>query len=103
MNQSLLTLICPPSLERPVTDWLLEQEAISGFTSIQVHGHGSDPHRLSLIEQVEGRKKQIMFQVHLSSEITEDVINALKQNFKGIGIHYWLVPVTTAGSLSRNN
>lgn len=103
MNQSLLTIICPPSLERPVTDWLLEQEAISGFTSLQVHGHGSDPLALSLIEQVEGRKKQIMFQVHLSSEIAENVINALKQNFKGADIHYWLVPVTATGNLSRSN
>ena len=101
MNQSLLTLICPPSLERPITNWLLEHENISGFTSKQVYGHGSEPHTLNLIEQVEGRKKQIMFQTHLSSEIAEVIINDLKQNFKGTDIHYWLVPVIAAGDLNH--
>ena len=103
MNQSLLTLICPPSLERPITDWLLEQENISGFTSIQVHGHGSDPLAFSLIEQVEGRKKQIMFQIHIASKLENIFIDNLKQSFKGTDIHYWLVPVTAAGNLSQSS
>jgi len=103
MSQTLLTLICPPSLERPITDWLLGQEDVSGFTSMQAYGHGSDPHTLSLIEQVEGRKKQIMFKVHLSFKIAEEVINSLKQSFDGADIHYWLVPVTVAGSLSQSS
>lgn len=102
MSQSLLTLIFPPSLERPVTDWLLEREDVFGFTSMQNYGHGSEPATFSLIEQVEGRKKQIMFQIHVASEIAEVVINDLKQDFKGVKIHYWLVPVITSGNLSRD-
>ncbi len=103
MNQSLLTLICPPSLERPITDWLLEQEVVSGFTSLKVYGHGSDPLTLNLVEQVEGRKKQIMFQLHLTPEIVDVVINDLKHDFKGTDIHYWSTPIITSGNLSRNN
>lgn len=102
MNQSLLTIICPPSLERPLTDWLLEQETVSGFTSMQVSGHGSEPHTLTLIEQVEGRKKQIMFQSHMPSETAEAVINALKQDFTGTDVHYWIVPLTLTGNISRD-
>ena len=69
MNRVLLTIICPPSLERPITDWLLEQDVISGFTSIA----GTTvmvvfPDSLTLIEQVEGRKKQFMFQIHIPSD-----------------------------------
>ena len=78
MNRVLLTIICPPSLERPINDWLLEQDVISGFTSMQVHGHGSVPSSLSLIEQVEGRKKQFMFQIHIPSDIQDTVIKDLK-------------------------
>ncbi|RKZ47954.1 MAG: DUF3240 domain-containing protein [Gammaproteobacteria bacterium] len=101
MNQSLLTLICPPSLERPISTWLLEHEKISGFTTKQAYGHGSKPDTLDLIEQVEGRKKQIVFQIHVTSEIAEVIINDLKKDFKGTDIHYWLVPVIAAGQLDQ--
>ncbi len=100
MNRVLLTIICPPSLERPITDWLLEQDVISGFTSMQVHGHGSEPNSLSLIEQVEGRKKQFMFQIHISSDFQDIVIKDLKQTFNGAKIHFWIVPLIMAGRLS---
>jgi hypothetical protein len=101
MSQSLLTLVCPPSLERPITNWLFEQDMISGFTSMPAYGHGSDPATLSLTEQVEGRKKQTLFQIIISPEISEEVINLLKKDFKGTEIHYWLSPITSSGSLSK--
>ncbi len=100
MNRVLLTIICPPSLERPITDWLLEQDVISGFTSSQVYGHGSEPDSLSLIEQVEGRKKQFMFQLHISSDLQDTVIKDLKQTFNKTKIHFWVVPLLTSGRLS---
>ena len=65
------------------------------------YGHGSNPQKLSLIEQVEGRKKQVMFQVQLDSEIANTAINDLKQEFKGARIHYWLVPVIQTGMLGK--
>lgn len=100
MSQILLTLICPPSLERPVTDWLLEQENISGFTSMQAYGHGSNPSSLTLIEQVEGRKKHIKFEVHISVDFQDVIIKDLEENFKGTKIHFWIVPLIMAGRLS---
>lgn len=100
MNRVLLTIICPPSLERPVTDWLLEQDVISGFTSSQAYGHGSEPNSLTLIEQVEGRKKQFMFQIHIPSDFQDVVIEDLKQNFKETKIHFWVVPLVTSGKLN---
>ncbi len=98
-TQVLLTLICTPSLERTITDWLLDQEDLAGFTSMKINGHGSDPDSLSLIEQVQGSRKQIMFQIQMTSERAEVVINDLKLDLKGAKIHYWLVPVIDAGQL----
>ena len=98
-TQALLTLICTPSLERTVTDWLLEQEDFAGFSSMEVNGHGSDPESLNLIEQVRGSRKQIMFQVHMTSKRAEVAINDLKRELKDAKIHYWLVPVIDSGQL----
>lgn len=99
MTQALLTLICSPSLERPITDWLLNDDLVEGFTSLFVYGHGSHPHSLTLIEQVEGRKKQTMFQIHLSSNASEQLMERLRNDFGGAKIHYWLQPVVSGGPL----
>jgi len=103
MSESLLTLVCPPSLERPISDWLLEYENISGFTSMRAHGHGSDPRVLNLLEQVEGRKKQVMFQIHMNAVTAEEMMAEFKNAFKGTDIHYWLLPVIEAGHLDNNS
>ena len=103
MTQVLLSLTCPPSLERTITDWLLEQEDLTGFTSMHANGHGSDPESLNLIEQVQGSKKQIMFQIHMTSERAKKVITDLKQDLKDANIHYWLIPVLESGNLSAEN
>jgi hypothetical protein len=42
-----------------------------------------------------------VFQIHVTSEIAEVIINDLKKDFKGTDIHYWLVPVIAAGQLDR--
>ena len=101
MSETLLTLVCPPSLEQTINDWILEQDDIPGFTSMHVYGHGSDPKILSLSEQVEGRKKQVMFQIHMKAERANKAINDLKQDFPDTRIHYWLVPVLETGSLHK--
>lgn len=99
MNQALLIFVCPPSIERTVVDYLMEQPDIAGFTSSEAFGHGSDPQKLNLIEQVEGRKKQILFQVHMELECAKMTINRLKEDLKGTDVHYWLVPIIETGCL----
>lgn len=100
MTQVLLTLITSPSLESTITDWLLEQENIAAFTTVQAHGHGNDPESLSLIEQVEGRKKQIMFNIHLDLDLANSTVKDLKRDFKGAKVHYWLAPILDSGKLA---
>ena len=98
-NQVLLSLVISPEVEDPVVDWLLEQEQISGFTSLPVSGHGTSPHSMSLAEQVAGRRRQVMFQTYLEEPDAVALIKGLEEAFAGSGMHYWLTPVITSGHL----
>ena len=93
----LLTLIVPPSLEEPLVDWLLEFEPEYGFSSFPVNGHSSRQEGLTLAEQVGGRKKHIRFELHLPETATTGLVERLKADFAGAGLHYWVTPVLTHG------
>lgn len=96
----LLNLVVTPEVEDTVVDWLLEQESINGFSSASIAGHGSSEHAMSLAEQVAGRRRQVLFQVHLTCEQAQQVLSAIRQEFTGSGMHFWLVPVMEAGHLA---
>jgi len=101
MNEHcLLSLVAAPAIEDALVDWLLAQSALSGFTSAPVSGHGSSPHSMSLAEQVAGRRRQVLFQCHLSREQAVEIIAGLRAEFAGSGLHYWLVPIIDAGHLA---
>lgn len=95
----LLSIVVSPAIEDTIVDWLLDREEIPGFTSTPIYGHGSSIHSLSTQEQVTGRKKQVLFQVHMPSADAGTVIETLKQEFQGSGMHYWILPVSDAGHL----
>lgn len=94
---TLLTLIAPPSLEEPLVDWLLQFESRYGFSSYSVNGHSSRHEGLSLAEQVSGRKRQIRFEMHLPEGEWEPLIERLKRDFPGTGLHYWVSPILELG------
>jgi len=98
-QQFLVTINVPPLLEEAVVDCLLAIESADGFSSLVVSAHGSEHDTLSLAEQVAGRKKQIRFQMYVPEQQLEVLINQLKQNFSGAGIHYWVMPVLDSGSI----
>ena len=97
--QVLLSLVISPEVEDAVVDWLLEQEQISGFTSLPVSGHGTSIHSMSLAEQVAGRRREVMFQTYLEEGDAVALIKGLEETFAGSGMHYWLTPVITSGHL----
>lgn len=99
MQQCLLVLIVTPSIESAVIDWLLERDDITGFTSMPTNGHGVSVHSMTIEEQVAGRQKQIMFQMHLPEAVASDILMAAQQSFSGSGMHYWLSPVLSAGRI----
>jgi hypothetical protein len=98
-NLSLISIVVSTAIEDTLVDWLLEREEIPGFTSLPINGHGSSVRSLTLQEQVAGRKRQVLFQIYLSSQEARGIIEAMKQDFPGSGIHYWVVPVEDAGRL----
>lgn len=98
-NEVLLTLTVSPRLEDTVVDWLLSRDACYGFTSFPVAGHSCAPGGLTLAEQVSGRKKQVRFQMHLPSAEVPALLEQLRRDFAGSGMHYWISPVLDSASL----
>lgn len=94
----LLTLIVIPELEESVTDWLLMHQQIQGFTTHAASGHGSQ-HALTTAEQVSGKRKQVMFWIEIPTAHRETILTALKRDFNGQSIHYWLMPITETGTM----
>lgn len=97
IDHVLLTLLIPPSIEEAIVDWLLEVESDHGFSSFSVRGHSSSHLGLSLAEQVSGRKQQIRFEIHLPEATLPPLLEKLKQDFQGTGLHYWVVPLKDWG------
>jgi len=93
----LLNLVVTPEVEDAVADWLLEYPTVTGFSSYPISGHGSSEQRMTLAEQVAGRRRQLLFQLHLPCVDARALLSDIKQVFRGSGMHYWLVPVIDAG------
>jgi hypothetical protein len=95
----LINLVVSPEVEGPVTDWLLAQDRVSGFSSHPIAGHGSSEHSMTLAEQVAGKRRQVLFQLHMPCDEARALIDRIKSQFAGSGMHYWLQPVLESGHL----
>ena len=103
--QALLILIVTPKLEEVLVDFLLQQSAISGFTTAPANGHGTGHAaghgtvKLSLVEQVTGRQSRVQFMLHATLPVMHELIAALKAEFHHTDMHYILLPVLDAQSI----
>ena len=95
----LLNLVVAPEVEDSITDWLLEHVSVSGFSSHPIAGHGSSEHSMTLAEQVAGHRRQILFQLHLPCTDAHAMLEAIKADFHGSGMHYWLLPILASGHM----
>jgi hypothetical protein len=98
-TEYLLSIVCTPAQEELLIDWLLLQKGLTGFSTLRIHGHGVLGQQLSLTEQVTGRQAKVMFKLHATLSVLQNIIQGLKQDFTGTGLHYWLVPLLEAGHL----
>jgi len=98
-DYTLLSLVVSPLVEDTLVDWLLARDEVPGFTSAAVNGHGSSARSMSLAEQVSGRRRQVLFQLHLQTALANGLVDDLKRDFGDSGIHYWLTPVLACGRL----
>jgi hypothetical protein len=99
MSHCLLYLIVAPAAEDAVAEWLLEDPAVTGFSSTPVAGHGSSEQAMTLAEQVAGRQRRAMFFTHLGSADAQALLERLRRDFAGADIHYWTTPVGRFGHL----
>lgn len=97
-EQELLVLIAPPGLEETLVDFLLAQEDFRGFSLQRIEGSPAFG-RLTLAEQVTGRKQQVMFHLHAPREAVEALLGRLGRELRGAGLHYWVLPVREAGPI----
>jgi len=99
--QGLLILIAAPDLEEMLVDLLLQQSAISGYTTSNVSGHGTSNGavKLSLVEQVTGRQKRVQFMLHAALPVLHTLIADLKGKFQNADIHYVLQPILETGTI----
>jgi hypothetical protein len=97
-SRLLVSLTVPPNLEEAIIDWLLGFETRCGFSSFPVSGHSSSqPQRLTLAEQVSGRKRNVRFEICLPKPEVDAVLARLRQDFPDTGISYWVTPVVSFG------
>jgi len=98
-QEYLVSVNVPPILEEGVVDCLLAIEPEIGFSSTAVNAHTSNHEHLSLAEQVAGRQTQIHFQMYILENQLTGLTKALKHNFSGSGIRYWVTPVIESGEI----
>ncbi len=96
----LLNVVVSPAIEDIFSDWLLACDETQGFSSQAIAGHGGSAQSLSLAEQVSGRQRQVLFQLHLPCATARELIEQITLEFKGSGMHYWLAPVLDAGHVA---
>lgn len=96
-QEYLVTLNASPSIEEAVVDCLLTFETKDGFTSFPVSAHDHKNQNLSIAEQVAGRQDQIRFQMYIPEQDLPILLDKLKKEFSGSGIHYWVLPVIENG------
>ena len=93
----MLVLNIPPELEEDLIDYLLSLSSVTGFTSYETRGHGSDV-ILSIAEQVSGRRKRLQFELLIEGEEIQGVIDGLSSEV-GKDIAYWEQVVNNIGHI----
>ena len=97
MHQCLLMIYAPPSVEETLVDWLLEHDAIEGFSSVEASGHGVRQAVMSLLEQVTGRQRRVQFTIKTETAFADHLIQDMRENFAGVGLRYFIVPLMGEG------
>ena len=98
----LVTLVVSPAVSDAVIDWLLQQPMIQGFSSHEGMGHGHDPRRLSVTEQVAGCRPRTFFGIILPHAALGAFLQALRADLAGMEVHYWAAPVLAQGRLDAD-
>lgn len=97
MSEICLTLLCPPAVEEKLLDLLLMSPNAAVFTSAPTAAHGRDHENLDQMEQVLGRARATQVQVIIGAADKAALLDAIRQQFAGAGLRYWVTPVVETG------
>jgi hypothetical protein len=98
MSLVQLTLILPLALEEAVIDTLLEHpEWASGFTSMEVSGHGQAMAHATTSEAVLGRARRIRIVVVLAPDAAQQLLDLLKSRYPHPEAAYWTTAIHSFG------
>jgi len=100
MPELCLYLLCPASLEEKVLDLLLMHPDLAVFTSTRTAAHGLGLGELSAHEQVLGRALATEIQVLVRAGDKDALLEAVRGEFAGAGLRYWIIPLTQAGEIA---
>ncbi|MDA8225746.1 MAG: DUF3240 family protein [Betaproteobacteria bacterium] len=99
-NDCLLTLNIPEALEEALVDLLLENPALaSGFTTLNIDGHGPSETTISASDQVRGRRARIQFQIVLARQNSAELLDRVRAQMPSREIFYWIAPLLETGRL----
>jgi hypothetical protein len=100
MSELCLTLLCPPAVEEKLLDLLLLSPNATVFTSTAKAAHGLAHENLDQTEQVLGRARATEVQVIFAAADKAALLEALRQQFAGAGLRYWMTTVVEAGEIA---
>jgi len=99
MSELCLTLICPPAVEEKMLDLLLLSPNVTFFTSTATAAHGMAHEDLDQTEQVLGRARATKIQVIFAAANQAALLDAIRQQFSGAGLRYWVTTVAETGEI----
>lgn len=94
-----LTLVAPRELEEALVETLLELTS-TGFTAINVAGHGEGFDQAGIRERVRGRVDRLMLWLLLPDGQAERVLAEVEKRLPHSRIVWWLEPVQARGRLA---
>jgi len=100
MSELCLTLICPPAVEEKLLDLLLLSPDVTFFTSTATAAHGMAHEDLDQTEQVLGRARATEIQVIFAAADKAALLDAIRQQFSGAGLRYWVTTVAETGEIA---
>ena len=100
MTEFCLTLICPPAVEEKMLDLLLLSPNVTFFTSTATAAHGMAHEDLDQTEQVLGRARATKIQVIFAAADKAALLDAIRQQFSGAGLRYWVTAVAETGEIA---
>lgn len=99
MSELCLTLLCPPEIGEKLLDLLLMSSSTTVFTSTATAAHGLDHENLDQTEQVLGRAQAMQIQVIVAAAAKAALLEAIRRQFAGASLRYWVTPVIEAGEI----